>query len=187
MTDSVTLINASLEPVVYRIRSSIINLFSISSFEGILQPDSKVVVQIRLKAFPSDNFLKSQPDPICFVLFYVDCMECDDSYQTMGSKAFWDAYAATCISKIVNGKAIKSVLNNQAPVTAQSSTPVRKDSTTIEAPHLPRKEGFLNASPSLSKLDSFKELKAAELVELLPLCLKFIGKLVLLQSASRHI
>lgn len=184
MEAHLTLHNTALEPLLFRVRSSLVNMFKIIPSDGVLEEDDKISIAITLKALPSDSFLLSLEDPSLIATFFIDVTECDDSYDTMGAAEYWDAYGSNCVCKTSKAKIIReeSVPSTTAVVLdIPLSPPLASKSISaaaIRRHSLEPKEkapDSQNRSPiSLSREESFKDIRDAENVEVLPSCLKFI-------------
>ena len=182
MEAHLTLHNTALEPLLFRVRSSLVNMFKVAPNEGVLGEDDKISIVVTLKALPSDSFLLSLEDPSLIATLFVDITEFDDSYGTMGSTEYWNAYGSNCVCKSAVAKIIREIsiqtLKEDAPVAPLASKSISADA--IRRHSLEPKEK-ISISPPLARAESFKEIREAENVEVLPLCLKFIegeGRLI---------
>ena len=171
MKSAISMHNAALEPLIFRIRPSTAELFVMSQAEGIIVEDEKITIDIALKKVPHDiAFAKSK------ATVYVDVMEYDDSYETMGAYEYWTAYSSNCISKclvVEVQKAIQTEVDNIVQSKNHGENPLAF-SDYLTSPKV-------ISNSTTGRAGTFRNIRDAEKVEIFPLCLKFIegeGRLV---------
>ena len=98
--DRILLHNRGVRPVAYRIRVSVQNKFVLRPSEGVLEAGQSGSVGVVLKGFPSSDI----PSDGVLAKFAVELLDCDDSYYVMGSKSFWLALGASCVTRKLLGR-----------------------------------------------------------------------------------
>ena len=124
LQSAIELHNVGKISLVYRIRTSVPNLFVLKNSEGVLESSQKISIPVVLKYFPSTGNVGSGGDLLA--KFAVEFLECRDDYYIMGSKEYWQAKSSHVVCKKVESR------TTVPKTTADNSITKKVESTPIE-------------------------------------------------------
>lgn len=109
--------------MVYRVRTSVPNLFVLKSSEGVLEPSQRISVPVVLKYIPSLGDGESGDELLS--KFAIEFLECRDDYYIMGSKAYWKTHASQLLCKKVESRVMRNSTTEKTVIEKVKAVPIQ--------------------------------------------------------------